>query len=371
VIPLNEFEALCLLTTIPQLGSIKIRLLITQFGSALEAVQADANSIVELPGFGPKFAKSWDKVRNSNQWRETLHLCHQEGIEVIPYTSPKYPKRLLEIVDHPILLYVKGAILKEDQRSLAVIGTRQATIYGIEMARKISAELTRYGFTIVSGLARGIDAAAHEGALLGGRTLGVIGSGLANIYPREHVILGNQVIERGALISEFPPLTPPDRQTFPQRNRIVSGMTQGTILIEAPEKSGAMITVQKAMSQDRPIFALPGRADISSFRGNHYLIKNGYARLIENAEDIANQFDQLLPVDRSPAMAGLQIALEPEERELLNMLPLEEQSVEQIHSLSKLPIAKLNVLLMSLVLKKGIKVFPGRVYKKVGSILYG
>lgn len=362
---MNELEALSLLTSIRHIGSIKVRLLINHFGSAVDAVNADASSLKDLPGFGSKFAMGWHEALDQTAWKENIRLAEMGGMAIIPYTSPDYPQRLLTIPDHPILLYVRGTLLKKDQRCIAVVGTRQCSIYGLEMAKKISQELAGAGFTVVSGLARGIDTSAHEGALLSGRTLAVIGSGLGNIYPRENISLGQRIAAQGSLMSEFPPMTPPDRQTFPQRNRIVSGMSMGTVLIEAPEKSGAMITMERAMAQGRPIFALPGRVDQSSFRGNHFLIKQQYATLIESGADVAAHFDSLLsslplvrPISEGPAV-------EEGEVELMRQLPQTEISIEEVAKLTGWPVAKVNVLLMSLVLKKYLKEYPGKIYRKL------
>jgi DNA processing protein len=339
--------------------------MIQHYGSAVAAVNATPSSILELPGFGPKMMEAWERELKLHTWRLQLDLAEKQEIQIIPYTSSFYPKRLLEIVDAPILLYIKGDLLKSDQRSLAIIGTRQATIYGLEMAKKISRELSENGFTIVSGFARGIDTAAHEGALEKGRTIGVLGSGLGHLYPKENHGLARQMIEKGALISEFPISTPPDRQLFPQRNRIVSAMTMGTVLIEAPKDSGAMITVSRALSQGRKVFALPGRADQDNFRGNHELIKHREADLIENASDILAHFDHLFTLSEMQPPKQIKCLLEPEEEHLLQHLPNEELSIEEIIARTKLPIIKLNVLLMSLVLKKMIKEYPGKIYRKI------
>jgi DNA processing protein len=259
---------------------------------------------------------------------------------------------------------MQGELLKEDQRCLAIVGTRQASVYGQEMAHRLSRELAQAGFTIVSGLARGIDTAAHRGALEKGRTLAVLGSGLACIYPTENIALAGAIRQQGALISEFAMATPPDRQNFPQRNRIVSGMTLGTILIEAPQQSGAMLTVERALNQGRPVFALPGRVDQDSFRGNHALIKERKAELIENVEDILKNFECSLPLVFKPTQK-LPFRLEKEEEELLRQMPIQEISVEELVAHIQWPVAKLNGLLMSLVLKKIVKEYPGKIYKKI------
>lgn len=363
---LDEIEALLQLTMIPYLGSIKIKLLIQRYGSAQAALTASSSSLAELPGFGPKGVAVWEKEMKLQRWQQEMELANRFCVSLIPYTSPEYPRRLLELHDHPVLLYVKGTLTKKDQQSLALVGTRQASLYGIEMARKLGKELAQAGFTIISGLARGIDTAAHQGALETGRTIGVLGCGLAHIYPKENQRLADEIIRNGALMSEFSMSTPPDRQQFPQRNRIVSGMTMGTVLIEAPKQSGAMITVERAMSQGRKLFALPGRADGENFRGNHELIKKGRAELVENATDILNHFSDLFSFSL-PSMTNQEKkpTLEREEEELVRQFPIEELSIEELIARTKWPVSKLTMILMSLVLKKVIKEYPGKIYKKI------
>lgn len=364
---MEELEALLILTSLPYLGSIKIRLLMHHYGSAAKALRAPLHELQNFPGFGPKILQGWEKGLQQSDWRNNLQLAERLQAQIIPFTSPHYPKRLLELVDFPLILYVQGTVLKEDQRSLAVVGTRQATVYGLEMARKLSRELAQAGFTVVSGLARGIDTAAHQGALEGGRTIAVLGSGLASIYPTENKSLAASISKQGAVISEFAMATAPDRQNFPQRNRIVSGMTMGTVLIEAPQHSGGMLTAERAISQGRPLFALPGRADNDNFRGNHALIKGQKAELVENVQDILKKFTRHeLPLVFKPTpAANSPIFLEKEEEALLHHLPQQELSIDELAARTQLPAAKLNVLLMSLVLKKMIKEFPGKIYKKV------
>lgn len=362
---MNERDALLLLTHIPFLGSIKIRLLIQHFGSALNAIKCKVSDIAELPGFGPKILSGWLSASTKKAYETTKELIEKFCVQTIFYNEPSYPKRLLDVVDFPLVLYVRGTLLSSDQDSLAVVGTRRCTIYGYEMTKQISGELSRAKFTIVSGLARGIDTAAHEAASENGRTIAVLGSGLANIYPRENIILAENIVENGAIISEFPMATPPDRLHFPQRNRIVSGMTRGTILMEAPKASGAMITVQQALNLGRPVFTIPGRIDEESFEGNHYLLKNRQAELIENSKHVIIYYNDLF-VSPSPKLSEKIVpALESEEEVFFRALPQQELSIEEIVMKTKLPITRINVLLMSLVLKKMVKEYPGKIYKKV------
>jgi len=362
---MEELESLLILNSLNHIGSVKGRFLIEHYGSATAALRAPLEEIATLPGFGPKILQHWKIGLEGESWRKDLELANRLQVKLIPYTSPQYPKRLLEIADYPLILYVQGELLEQDRRCIAIVGTRQATIYGLEMAQQISKELARAGFTIVSGLARGIDTAVHRGALEYGRTFAVIGSGLASVYPTENKLLADEIGKHGAAISEFSMATPPERHNFPQRNRIVSGMTLGTILIEAPEKSGAMLTAERALHQGRLLFALPGRVDYPSFKGNHRLIKEGRAELIESAADVLKHFEESSLPLLFKSNTTKNCFLGKEEEELLRQMPKQEVSIEEIVNRLSWPVAKLSGLLMSLVLKKMIKEYPGKIYKKI------
>lgn len=363
---MNELEALVILSQLPYLGSVKIRLLIGHFGSALKVLEAEKDQIESLPGFGCKITQVWKRWEKDTSWQEDLELAERHGIKILPFSHSSYPKRLLELHDAPLLLYMKGEIKPQDQKSIAIVGTRNATRYGHEMTEKLSGELASLGFTIVSGLARGIDTSAHIHALKNGRTVAVIGSGLLDVYPRENLKLAEQITHKGVLMSEFSLKTPPDRQNFPQRNRIVSGMTLGTVLIEAPLESGAMITMRKGFNQGRKLFAVPGRVDMETFQGNHMLIKSGEAKLVETVKDIAECFQDLLGgCQKVSALAREKVILEVDEEKLLEQIPARDLSFDEIAGLTKLNAMQLNIILMGLVLKKAIKEYPGKIYKKV------
>lgn len=365
---MTEIEAFAILSSIPNLGAVRIRSLLQYFGSALDAINASDATIGNLPGFS-RLSTNWGQWKNNSSWQRNLDLARRYGAELIPFNSPLYPKSLLEIHDHPALLYIRGTLKPEDGRSIAVIGTRNATIYGLETAETISRTLAANGFTVISGLARGIDTAAHNGALQtqAGRTIAVIGSGLAKVYPAENQGLADAIAGRGALISEFPMETPPDRQNFPQRNRIVSGMSMGTLLIEAPIKSGAMITMDRAYQHKRKLFALPGRADNENFRGNHMLIKSGRATLVESAEDIILHFDGLFAPGPANPPSSTQPHLDKEESELLTSIPAAEFTIDELARSTSIPVQHVQRILMSLMLKKIIKEFPGKIYKKTSA----
>lgn len=363
---LSDLEALVFMSTIPGLGPSKIRMLIERFGSASEAIKTSQDTIAALHGFDT-IALQWTSWRKNIEWQRELEAATTTGTSIIPFTSPDYPKILLQIADPPTLLYVRGTLFPADtQRSIAIVGTRQASIYGLEMAETIADGLASKGFTIISGLARGIDTAAHRGALKSGRTLAIIGSGLNDVYPPENRNLGKTIAQHGALISEFSMNTPPDRQQFPQRNRIVSGLSGGILLIEAPIKSGAMITMEKGLGHRKKLFALPGRADIETFRGNHLLIKRGNAHLIENVDDILKHYEDLfsLPMQKAGGRAEGTV-ISSQEKSFLDRLPVEELNIEALVRLTGIPINQLNSLLMGLLLKKKIKQYPGKIFKKV------
>jgi len=365
---LEEHEAYAILSSIPFLGGLKIKLLISHYGSSLKALLADKEEIRQFPGFGSRILTGWDNWIEDSKWKKNLLLVAEHQAKMITPSSPGYPSRLLEAVDHPGLLYMKGSLLPKDQNCIAIVGTRKASVYGYEMAIRFAKELSSHGYTIVSGLARGIDTGAHIGALETGRTIAVIGSGLADIYPVENKGLSERIMKKGALLSEFPMATPPDRHNFPQRNRIVSGMVQGIILIEAPRKSGAMITMEIGAQQNKKLFALPGRADMETFKGNHFLIKSGRAQLVESAKDVMEGFGDLFSgLSKNKPETGPKIPLEKEEEEFIKSLPEQEVSIEEIVQMTKMPIAKINVLLMGLLLKKAIKEYPGKQYIKNGA----
>ncbi len=292
--------------------------------------------------------------------KEDLELAERYGVSVISYQDSRYPKKLLALRNFPPLLYVKGELLPEDEVAIGVIGTRNATLYGKEMAERVGGELAERGICVVSGLARGIDTAAHRGALRRGRTIAVIGSGLANIYPRENQGLADEIAAHGAVISEFPMATPPLRQNFPRRNRLISGLAMGLCLVESPLKGGGMITMEMGQKQGKKLFAFPGRVDWPTFEGNHRLIKEGKATLVENGKEIAAAFS----LDQNIFRPSFNVVLTEEEKKFMALIPPEETSIEELALLTQLPAMKLNVLLTRMVLKKTMKEFPGKIYKK-------
>jgi DNA processing protein len=297
---------------------------------------------------------------------EITTKLRQLGVSPLSFGAEQYPKLLAEIDDPPPLLYIKGDVTKSDELSVAIVGTRRCTPYGETAAEALAASLARRGFTIVSGLAVGIDAAAHRGALrAGGRTIGVMACGIDVDYPKSNAALREEIANSAAIISEMPLGATPRREVFPQRNRIVSGLALGTIVVEAPTKSGALITANLALDQGREVFAVPGDIHSPNSRGCHALIKDG-ARLVESAEDVIDGLGILLHAvpERRPA-AKMQADLSGDERAVLSELSTGPRRLDQLVGVSRLPAARVSAALMLLEVKQVIKRLEGGSYARV------
>jgi DNA processing protein len=299
------------LKAVEEIGCVGFRTLLQAFSTPREIFSATAQTLRAIPGIGPKTA---DHIRSFSDWgmaEREIERARELEVAIVTCEDPTYPGNLLNIYDYPPLLYVKGS-LNPEEICVAVVGSRLASVYGRYTTEKISRELALQGITIVSGLARGIDAAAHRGALAGkGRTIAVLGCGLDIIYPPENEGLARVVATHGALLTEFPFGTPPNPPNFPSRNRIISGISLGVVVVEAGEKSGSLITARIAAEQGRSVFAVPGEIGAAGSRGTHRLIKQG-AKLIENVEDI---LEEILPQATMPPSAShrLSPASQPDE----------------------------------------------------------
>ncbi|MDB6080906.1 MAG: putative Protein smf [Chlamydiia bacterium] len=360
---MNEIEAAVILNSIPYLGNTKIGTLIRQFGSCYNALLALYNKDplpFNLRAETVSFLETFEK---NTSWKEDLLLAEQQSVTLLPITSPLYPEKLKAISDCPPLLYIKGILPIESPLSIAIIGTRTATFYGNEQALRFAEALSAAGCTIVSGLARGIDTSAHKGCLKKGKTIAVIGSGLAHIYPEENKNLAQEITQAGAVISELPMNTQPSRFTFPQRNRIISALSDALLLVEAPEKSGAMITMEIGGKQNKALFALPGRAGASTSCGNHLLIKQGKAKLIDHPEEILSAFNYTAKHQTNSSKLSFSAPVcTPPEKKILDILKQSEMSLEQLSGLVSLPIATLQATLIKLALKKLVLELPGKRY---------
>ncbi len=281
------------LACVPGIGSRLRRLLLDRFGTPDGVFAASPAEIASVGRISPKLAAALHTLADDPTADDVIALCRKRSVDILLEGRDTYPSLLSRIDDPPGLLFVRGTLLPQDSLSVAIVGARHATAYGLKVAEQFGAGLARAGYTVVSGLARGIDAAAHRGAIkAGGRTIAVLGSGVLNVYPPEHADLAREVIDSGALISELPPLTDPNAGTFPQRNRIVSGLSLGVVVVQAADRSGALITARLATEQGREVFAVPGPIDCRMSRGCHGLIRDG-AKLVASVDDILEEFGPL------------------------------------------------------------------------------
>lgn len=347
---MNEREAYIALNMIERIGPAGVSKRIGELGSAVAVFDS-------MPG-------------NSDvDWRGELERVEQMGARLITRIDAEYPGNLLEIYDPPLALYMLGSLKDADRHSIAVVGSRRPTHYGRETAARLSGQLAASGMTVVSGLAEGIDTAAHEGALnTGGRTLAVLGSALDRIYPSSNKGLAGRIARYGAVLSEFPLGRHPDKTTFPMRNRIVSGLSMGVLVVEAGKKSGALITVNQALEQGRSVFAVPGRVDSRMSAGPNGLIKHG-ARLVETVDDILHEYEFLFPdiagFNRASCGKGAPpVKLSEEESRLVEMLSDGELHVDGLIRGSGLEPGQVSGLLIGLEMKRMVRMLPGGVVER-------
>src|ERR1700689_3060059 len=345
---MDSREAFIALNMIEHVGPVRARLLLNHFGDAPKILAAAKSELLRVRNIGEETAESISTWEKSVDLAGELKRIADFGCHVLISSDAHYPALLREIYDPPLVLYVKGALTAKDKNSVAMVGSRQTTHYGIETARKLAYQLAYTGVTVVSGGARGIDTAAHQGALAAkGRTVAVLGTGINLIFPPENAELFERIAASGALITQFPFNRNADRQSFPIRNRIVAGMTLGTVVVEANLTSGALITANMAVEQGRQVFAVPGRIDSPGSKGCHELIKKG-AKLCEGAEDILSEFEYLFPASNRPPGAGETgvlpaLSLSENEQKVYDALGDEEMSTDDVIRKSGLPSSAVSV----------------------------
>ncbi len=366
---MDNREALIALNMVEHVGPIRLRQLLGHFPDPVAILGASREALLRVPGIGEETAEA------VSTWERTINLAaeirriEQSGCRVLVQEDPEYPPSLREIYDPPIVLYVRGTLSSEDHNAIAIVGSRQSTPYGIEVARRLGFQLGHIGVTVVSGGARGIDTAAHQGALAArGRTLCVLGTGINLVFPPENAALFERASASGAILTQFPFNRPADKQTFPIRNRIVAGMTLGTVVVEANLSSGALITAKFAADYGRQVFAVPGRIDSPRSKGCHELIRQG-ARLCESAEDILSEFEYLFPAKSgppSPSETGSLPTLHLSEREqtVLSLLDAGERGIDDIIRQSHLPASAVSVTLLGLEMKRLVLQHPGKRFSK-------
>jgi len=327
--------------------------MLDQFGSAEKILQTDIRSLMSVDGIGPETAEIIRDWENRIDLAQELDEVKKRGLTVITQADAEYPDALRQCYDPPLVLYVWGSILEIDRHALAIVGSRKTSTYGIQTARQFAFQLASSGMTIVSGLARGIDSHAHEGAIAAknGRTIAVIGSGLGQIYPPENMGLAEKIAEgRGAVVSEFPLNTAPSKKTFPMRNRIVAAWSQAVVVVECPEWSGARITANLAGEMGKTIYAVPGQIDRPTSAGCNALIREG-ATLVTGGHDILDDISTLplrdaphpqeKPSSSLPALAGA-------EQQIFSALENDALLIDEILTATGLPLPEINATLLKL-----------------------
>jgi DNA processing protein len=346
-------------TLVPGIGRVRIGQLESHFGSVKNAWEASAADLRQS-GLDSGSVKSILATRPGVDLDAEMEKMARYGVTAFASDDPEYPSRLKEIYDFPPVLYVRGEITSQDEWCVAIVGTRRATVYGRQVTEEIVTDLARGKITIVSGLARGIDTIAHHAALeAGGRTLAVVASGLDIVYPSENANLARRIVEAGALVSEYPLGTKPRADNFPRRNRIMSGLCLGTLVVEAGETSGALITARMALEQNREVFAVPGSILSPASTGTNRLIQEG-AKLVLDYTDILRELN-LMAVERQIEMKELLPATETESL-LLKQIKHEPTHIDEICRLSGLTAAAVSSTLAMMELKGMVK--------QVGSMNY-
>ena len=363
------------LRAIRGLGDATVCRLVQAFGSPEAVLAASTDALMASGNVNASLAQALQRGPDHQTQQDInreLKTLERLRLSVVTCLDPDYPPRLRNIPDPPPLLFVSGALAQADHNAVAIVGARRATAAGRLLTEELSRDLASAGFTIVSGLARGVDAAAHRGAIAaGGRTVAVLGCGIDRTYPPEHQSLRKQIESNGAVVAELPLGSYPHGYHFPRRNRIISGMCLGVVVTEAAVQSGSLITARLAAEQGREVFAVPGFVKAENSRGPNGLIKQG-AKLVENVQDI---IDELLPQldspfrerlkDRAPQPVEPQPPVGKEEATLYNLLSFEPTHIDDLIAKSGLPAADVAALLLSMELKNFIRQLPGRSYLRL------
>lgn len=358
------------LVSLPGLGPALIQRLLAAFGSP-KAVLAAGRAVAHADGIGPKLATLFSNqavLAQARSWAaKEQERAAAAGVRLLSCFDPLYPPLLRTIHDPPVLLWCRGDLACLQKTAVALVGSRSASGYGRNVSFQFARQLVQAGFTVVSGMAEGIDGQAHAGALAaGGRTVAVLGCGADVVYPRFHSRLYGQILAQGLIVSEYPLGTPPEGFRFPARNRIISGLSLGVIVVEAAARSGSLITARMALEQNREVFAVPGRIDSPQSEGAHRLIQQG-AHLVHSFEDILAELPGIGGGDK-PAAPSLPDDLPAAERSVLALLADCPADIEELTAKSGLPVSELHGLLLALELKGLIRQLPGQQYERTGPL---
>lgn len=362
---MDERTALIGLSLLRQAVPLAVKRLLEACGSGVGVWEASEQQLRSVESVPASLVAAMRPARKHLE-RDAAHAltdAQRQDATVITLVDAEYPARLKTIFDPPIVLYMRGALAPADEIAIAIVGSRHPTPYGIEVAEQFGRELAARGVTVVSGMARGIDSASHRGALAGdGRTIAVLGSGLARLYPPEHAELADQIAASGAVISEFPLTARASKTSFPQRNRVISGLALGVLVVEAAEKSGALITAGYAAEHGREMFAVPGKISSPLSAGTHALLKDG-ATLVTSVDDVLEEL-RLTPArvpQQKPRSTALP-TLTPQENLLLGLLSDEPLYVDDLAAAAQLAPAELSSILVRLELQQLVRQWPGQRY---------
>lgn len=360
----SEIRDLLALHLVPGLGPRLTAALLERFGSAAEVLRASSNQLSEVPHIGAVLADKLHQAMKTLNLAEEEELIAKYGVEILAHRHPGYPEPLANIPDPPPILYIRGKLEPEDVKGVGLVGSRQCTSYGKRVAERLAGGLARKGYTVISGLARGIDGAAHWGALkAGGRTLAIMAGGLSRIYPPEHGELAAEVQSHGAMISEAPMAMEPLATMFPGRNRVISGLSRGVVIVEANERSGALITARHAAEQGRPVFAVPGPVDSAASAGTLQLLRQG-AILVRHVDDILEELEGVKPKDSAPAPTKPAPQLDETQQKVWTYLAEQARHMDEITRHLGKPISEVAGLMMNLEMKKVVRRLPGNSYER-------
>ena len=349
-------------TLVKGIGAVRLQALLDYFGDAERAWNASPFDLVAA-GLSSKLAERVIQVRNSVSLDEVISQAEKSKIRILTWDDAEYPTHLKEIDQPPPVLYLRGDVTAEDGWSVAIVGTRAVTSYGRQVTEELATVLAHNGVTVVSGLARGVDAVAHGAAIkAGGRTLAVLGSGVDKIYPPEHRQLAEKIISQGAVISDYAPGTPPESANFPPRNRIISGLSMAIVVVEAGDTSGALITAEFAVEQGRDVFAVPGQVYAPQSKGTNRLIANGAKALLQPT-DVLEALDLTRNVERREIRRA--VPSDATEAALLDLLGAEPKHVDDIRAQLELPIEKISAALTMMELKGMVRQLGGMNYVAV------
>jgi DNA processing protein len=362
----KELSALLQLLSVPGIGPVRVRALVGHFRSTTAVLSAPVHALCQVEGIERTLAENIHQTDHATIAQQQMELAEKLQCRLLTFWDAEFPEILKKIYDPPVLLFVKGEMRADDETAIAIVGTRVPTEYGKLVAERLASALCLRRLTIVSGLARGIDTVAHQAALKsGGRTLAVLGSGLDHIYPPENRRLAQEIAQHGAVISEYFFGTKPDAVNFPRRNRLISGLTFGTLVIEAGEESGALITAQTALEQGREVFAVPGSIFSPKSLGPHRLIQDG-AKLILSVDDILTELPRQLDMfAASSSETAPAVALTETEQKIVAQLSHESTHIDQLARQTGLPTAQLLAILLDLEFKNIVKQLPGKFFMKM------